>query len=818
MSFGIKVGVTETLDHFQTSLRRHLRYSLGLAEDDPTPLDLHRALSLAVRDVIIDRWLESRRRQETADAKQVNYLSIEFLIGRSLENNLRNLGIFSQAERVAREYGCQLENLLELEDDAALGNGGLGRLAACFLDSLATLDMPAYGYGINYEFGIFEQRVRHGYQTERPDRWLGKASPWLFERPQEACLVPLYGRVHHETDREGNYNPMWMEWDLLVGVPSDMPIVGYAGRTVNVLRLFAARSSDDFDIEIFNSGDYIRAVEGKITSERVSKVLYPSDAVDSGRELRLIQEYFFVACAIRDIFRRYERTHDDYEQFANKVAIQLNDTHPALAIAELMRLFVDEKGLPWAKAWELTRASCGYTNHTLLPEALERWPSGLLQHVLPRHLQIIEEINRRFLEEVEARWPGDGARCTRMSIFAEGPDKNVRMAHLAIVGSHSVNGVAEIHSRLLRERLVPDFRELWPERFNNKTNGITQRRWLLAGNPALATLITRTVGDGWVTDLDRLRDLEPLAEDSGFREEFLRVKQENKERLAQIIRETTLVEVDPQSLFAVQVKRIHEYKRQLMNVLQVIHQYLRIVEDAEPPAAPQTFIFAGKAAPGYFVAKRIIKLINNVADVVNNDPLVGDQLRVAFLPDYRVSLAERIFPAADLSVQISTAGTEASGTSNMKFALNGAVTVGTLDGANIEILEEVGAENAYIFGHRVEEIEAARAANSYDPVACCEKFPMLKRITDTLRGSLFTPREPGLFVPLWENLLRWGDPYFVLADLPSYSRALAAATDDFTNRSGWARKAILNVARIGKFSSDRTIREYARDIWGVRRI
>jgi starch phosphorylase len=749
------------------------------------------------------------------NSKRVYYLSIEFLMGRSLGNNLHNLGLFTLCQQVLREMGVELADIEESERDAALGNGGLGRLAACFLDSLATLDLPGYGYGIHYEYGLFRQEIRNGYQRERPDNWLAYGTPWEIERADEACLIPVYGRIEHSLDRDGQYNPMWMDWQILIGVPYDFPIVGYGGRTVNYLRLYSARSSADFDMQIFNAGDYIKAVERKIASETVSKVLYPSDKVEAGLELRMVQEYFLVACAIRDIIRKYLQTHTNFDAFPSQVAIQLNDTHPAVAVAELMRVLIDENDLPWEQAWEITQATFGYTNHTLLPEALEQWPVSLFEYVLPRHLQIIYEINRRFLEQVAMAWPEDAERRQRMSIITEGAQKHVRMGHLAIVGSHSINGVSALHSELVKTSLVPDFFQLWPERFNNKTNGVTQRRWLLQANPELAQLLTNTIGDAWITDLEALKALEPAAQEKGFQREFLRIKHANKQRLAAVIKDLTRVVVDPDSLFDVQVKRIHEYKRQLLNVLHIIHEYLCVIEDGKEPTVPRTYIFAGKAAPGYWAAKQLIKLINNVGRVINSDPRVRGQMKVVFIPDYRVSLAEKIIPAADLSEQISTAGKEASGTGNMKFALNGALTIGTLDGANIEIMEEVGAENIFIFGLQAQDIQTMRAQGSYHPREYCARYPALQRILEVLEGDLFCREDAGLFRWIPQALLEHGDEYFHLADLPSYIDAQQEAGAAFQNPREWARKAILNVARIGKFSSDRTIREYAADIWGI---
>jgi glycogen phosphorylase len=797
------------------SIERHAQYSLAQPWESLSAHQMFECVSLAVRDLSVDRRLETERRYRQADAKHLYYLSIEYLLGRMLANNLSNLGIYDVCRDTLRQMGVSLEAVEEAERDAALGNGGLGRLAACFLDSLATLHMPAYGYGINYEYGLFQQEIDDGYQKEKPDNWLAFGTPWEIERPEEACLVPVYGRIEHGTDRSGHYNPMWLDWRLLVGVPHDVPVVGYGGRTVNLLRLFSARSSRDFDMQIFNTGDYLKAVEQKIASETISKVLYPSDAVPPGQELRLLQEYFLVACALRDLMARYQRDHQTFDAFPAKVAVHLNDTHPALAIAELMRILVDERDLPWDTAWQITQSTMGYTNHTLLPEALETWPVALLERVVPRHLQIIHEINRRFLQQVASVWPGDSGRLRRMSLIEEGDVQQVRMAHLSIVGSHSVNGVSALHSRLVQTTLARDFYALWPERFNNKTNGVTPRRWLVQANPLLAGLITRTIGDRWITDLERLTALEPFAHDSGFRQEFSSIKRTNKERLARVILQTTSVAVDPDSLFDVQVKRLHEYKRQLLNVMHIVDEYLRLVEDGTPPPVPRTYIFAGKAAPGYWAAKQIIKLICSVGSIVNGDRRANGHIKVVFVPDFRVSLAETIIPGADLSEQISTAGSEASGTGNMKLALNGALTIGTLDGANVEMLEAIGAENFFLFGLTADHIQALRENASYRPRELYQSDARLKRIVDAFDSTLFSPREPGLFHWIVESLLDRGDTYFHLADLPAYIDAQHHVDEAFRQPAAWASKAILNVARIGRFSSDRTVAEYARDIWGI---
>jgi glycogen phosphorylase len=799
----------------QQSIERHARYSLGKAWSDLSSRDRFAAVALTVRDRLLDLQLETEDRYRQKDAKRLHYLSIEFLIGRSLGSNLHNLEIRESCRQALSNLGADLDEVEESEPDAALGNGGLGRLAACFLDSLATLGMPGYGYGINYEYGLFKQEIDDGYQREKPDNWLAQISPWQIPRADEACVVPVYGRVEHSVDRRGGYNPMWMDWTVLIGTPYDMLIPGYGGRTVNFLRLYSARSSHDFDMGIFNDGDYFKAVKQKIESETISKVLYPSDAAIAGQELRLVQEYFLVACTLRDIVRRFEQTHTSYRDFSAKVAIQMNDTHPALTVAELMRRWIDEKNLDWDEAWEITERTLAYTNHTLLPEALEKWPVPLLEHVLPRHLQIIEEINRRFLEKVAIAQPGDGDRLRRVSLIEESTPKQVRMANLAIVGSHSINGVAAIHTQLVKTSLVPDFYQLWPGRFNNKTNGITQRRWLLQSNPALADLIRSAIGDGWITHLDQLHGLENFASDASFQDRFDKVKRANKERLAKIIRDTSRVKCDPDSLFDIHAKRIHAYKRQLLKVLHIIHEYLSLIEDRRQPAVPRTYVFAGKSAPGYWMAKQIIKLIHNVGRVINNDARASKWMKVAFVPDYRVSLAEKIIPAADLSEQISTAGTEASGTGNMKFALNGALTIGTMDGANIEIREEVGAENMFVFGLTASETQAMRWQRSYHPREYYDRDSRIRRVVDAFRSNLFSPTEPDLFAWIYGTLLDENDAFFHLADLASYLDTQAKVAQAFHDTSGWTRTAIVNVARMGKFSSDRAVSEYAGEIWGI---
>jgi len=799
----------------QEAIARHVEYSLGKAWRDLSPHELFVAVALTCRDLMVERMLATRERYQRCNSKRLYYLSIEFLPGQYLGNNLLNLGIRDQCREALRNLGADLEEIEASEPDLALGNGGLGRLAACLLDSLATLGLPGFGYGINYEYGLFKQEIEHGYQREKPENWLARGTPWQIARSAEACMVPVRGRIEHSIDRGGGYNPMWLDWNILMGVPYDVPIVGFGGQTVNFLRLYSARSSHDFDTRIFNAGDYFKAVEQKIASETVSKVLYPSGAPDAVRELRLMQEYFLVACALRDIVRRFEQDHQDCRELGRYVAIQLNDTHPALAVAELMRILIDEKNLEWDEAWAVTQATIAYTNHTLAPEALERWPVALLEAMVPRHLQIIYEINRRLLERIAAEWPGDIGRLSRMSMIDEADPKQVRMAHLAMAGSHAINGVSRIHTEAVKTSLAPDYLQLWPGRFHNITNGISQRRWLRWANPPLATLITTAIGDAWITDLPRLKALEAYAEDSGFRTEFRRVKRANKEKLVRIIRELH-INVDPDSLFDVHVKRIHEYKRQLLNVLHVVDEYLALVEDGCRPVAPRTYIFAGKAAPGYWFAQQVIKLIHNVGQVINADPRANSWMKIVFLPDYRVSLAEKIIPAADLSEQISTAGTEASGTGNMKMALNGAVIMGTLDGATIEIGEAVGAENIFTFGLTAAEVRAAREQQTYRPWEHYERNPRVKRVMDVFSSKMFCPAEPTLFDWIRVHLLSVNDQHVHLADFRPYAEAQAGAGQSFVDTDRWTRMSILNVARIGLFSSDRTAMEYARDIWQIR--
>jgi len=802
------------VDALKRAFADHLQYSQGKDEHTATQLDRYFATAYAVRDRMMRRWIETQQAYYRAGAKRVYYLSLEFLMGRALENNLINLGIHDTMRGTLADLGLDLTDLLAQEPDAGLGNGGLGRLAACFLDSMSTLALPAYGYGIRYEFGIFDQQIVNGYQVERPEEWLRFGSAWEIPRPEYTVPVALYGRTEQGADARGKLRVRWVDARHVLGMPYDVPIAGYRNGTVNTLRLWRARASQELDLADFNAGDYLRAVEDKDLSENISKVLYPNDLTVMGKELRLQQQYFFVCCSIHDIVDRHLKVHEGFAEFPDKVAIQLNDTHPAIAVAELMRVLIDEQGIEWDDAWELCRATFGYTNHTLLPEALERWSVDIFGRVLPRHLEIVFELNRRFLEGVRRAGTSDEGAISRMSIIEEGSPKQVRMANLAVVGSHSVNGVAALHTELLRSQLFPDFHRLWPEKFNNKTNGVTPRRWLLAANPELARALTEVIGPGWVTDAGQLRRLEPLAEDPGFRRLFRSVKRENKVRLAEIVKAENGITLDLDSIFDVQVKRIHEYKRQLLAVLRVASEYLRMKADPSYRPLPRSYLFGGKAAPGYAMAKWIVKLVNAVGEVVNRDVAVQGRITMVFLRNYRVSLAERIFPAADVSEQISTAGKEASGTGNMKFALNGALTVGTLDGANVEIREEVGAENFFLFGLTVEQVQALRK-RGYDPWEWYRNDRRLKEVLDAVSSGVFSPGEPRLFQPVVDSLLNGGDPYLVLADFAAYCACQEEVSKAYADPERWTRMAILNVARCGKFSSDRTIQEYAEQIWKV---
>lgn len=792
----------------------HMKYTLCKQMKEATKEHLFTALALAIRDWCIDQMFETAARHSKKDPKRVYYLSMEYLIGRMLENNLHNFGIYDLLDKVKLDNPIPLREVLDAEYDPALGNGGLGRLAACFLDSMATLGLPGYGYGINYQFGLFRQRFENGYQKESADSWIERDSPWQIERSDRSCYIPIRGRIHYD-ERDGVRYPRWVDADHIMAIPYDMPIVGYGGKTVNYLRLFTAKATNALNLQVFNTGGYVDAVENNIKTETISKVLYPSDSFEEGRKLRLIQQYFFVAAAINDILRRFLEDHDDLHELPEKVVIQLNDTHPTLAIVELMRILMDVHGFTFEDALDVVSKTMAYTNHTLLPEALEKWDVSLFEENLPRHLLIIYDINEWLMKKVRDQYPGDVAKLSRMSIIEEGEKKKVRMAHLAIAGSFSVNGVARLHSELIKTRLVPDFYDLWPDKFNNKTNGVTPRRWLLDCNTDLANLITKHIGDEWITDLNHLHKLKAYVNDNKFLEQFMAVKTLNKQRLATYIFDTTGVEVNPDSIFDVQVKRIHEYKRQLLNALHIIHQYLSIIEDNKVLAAPKTYIFGGKAAPEYTMAKLIIKLINNIARVVNHDPKASQQMRIAFVPDYKVSVAEKIIPATDVSEQISTAGYEASGTGNMKFMMNGALTLGTLDGANIEIREEVGADNFYLFGLTAEQVDERHRNASHKPWDYYNSDPRIKRVMDTLTSSLFCDGEPGLFTPIFQSIM-FNDFYLLLADFDDYIKTQERIENDYANRMEWARRALLNVACSGKFSSDRTIKEYADDIWHVK--
>ena len=805
-----------TADDIKKRFQDHLKFTMAKDEYSATDHDRYYALSMAVRDLLIERWINTSQTYYKQDVKRVYYLSMEYLMGRALGNNVINLGIDPQVNKALSDLGLDWNFLRDLERDAGLGNGGLGRLAACFLDSIATLELPGYGYGIRYDYGIFRQQIRDGFQVEEPDNWLRYGYPWEIERPEFQFEVHFGGRVQIEHDERGKPIHRWVDYETVVGIPYDNPIAGYGNNTVNNLRLWTAKATEEFDLSFFNTGEYVRAYEQKLTSENITKVLYPNDAIEQGKELRFKQQYFFVATSLHDILRRFKVAHSDLSLFPERVAIQLNDTHPAIAIAELMRIFLDEEHLEWDRAWDLCRRTFGYTNHTLMPEALEVWPVRLFETLLPRHLEIIYEINRRFLREVMNAYPGNHDRIQRMSLIQEGQERQVRMAYLSVVASHSVNGVAHLHSELLKRHLFKDFYEMMPRRFNNKTNGITQRRWLLKCNPGLASLITSRIGDGWITDLTRLKELEAFADDAEFQQQVMDVKRENKKALAEVIQKEVGVRVNPDGIFDAQIKRLHEYKRQVLNVMHIMHWYCKVKENPEIDLVPRTFIFAAKAAPGYQMAKLIIKLINDLGTVTNNDPTVGDKIKVVFLPDYRVSQAERIIPGSDLSEQISTAGTEASGTGNMKFALNGALTIGTLDGANVEIREQVGADNFFLFGKTVEEVEEMQRSGSYNPWDYYNNDPELRRILDLINSDFVNLDQPHLYRPLFDALLHHGDRYLCLADFRAYVEAQEAVDAAYRDPARWARMCIMNIANSGRFSSDRTIRQYAEEIWDVK--
>ncbi|MCL1979946.1 MAG: glycogen/starch/alpha-glucan phosphorylase [Proteobacteria bacterium] len=804
------------VEDFKKCIQHHLMSFQGRDPDRAGDPDVYRALSYALRDVLMEKWIKTQKTFYAGKMKRVYYLSLEFLVGRSLGNAIINMGLMDEVTQALEQLGYQLERLRECEEDAALGNGGLGRLASCFMDSIATMKIPAYGYGIRYDFGLFNQKIVDGFQVETPDSWLRLGSPWMYERTSFMYPVQFYGHVTTSTDKKGRLRARWINTEIVMAMACDMLVPGFNNDHVINMRLWRAKASRELDLRSFNAGDYISAVESKVKSETISKVLYPSDDISEGQELRLKQQYFFVAATFQDILRRYRKDNETFDDFPNQVAVQLNDTHPAIAIPELMRLLLDVEGLSWEQAWNICVKTFAYTNHTLMPEALETWPVNVLGRVLPRHLEIIYEINRRFLDEVAQRFPGNMRKIQEMSLIEEGPVQRVRMANLAIVGSHSVNGVAALHSELLKNYLFRNFDEMWPGKINSKTNGITPRRWLLKCNQRLAQIIGEKIGYDWVVDLDQLRGLEVYSDDPSFHQRWQEVKLANKERLAKIIAADCRIEVNPDTLFDIQVKRIHEYKRQLLNVLHVIHLYQRLITRPDEPITPRTVIFAGKAAPSYHKAKLIIKLINSVGGVVNNDPRIGHRLKVAFIPNYSVSLAERIIPAADLSEQISTAGTEASGTGNMKFALNGALTIGTLDGANIEIREEVGAENIFIFGMTAPEAEYEKKCKSRTPWQIYETNPEVRAIIEAIANGVFSSGNTELFQPLVNDLLNENDPYLQLLDLESYLQCQRQVGKMYTDRATWTKKSILNVARMGKFSSDRTIKEYAEKIWQVK--
>lgn len=795
-------------------LRDYLVHIVGRDPNYATERDWYYALSYLIRGIMGERLMATSHRQHQADAKRVYYLSMEYLIGRRLQKSLLDLQLEDVARKALSSIGVDLKEVIECESDAALGNGGLGRLAACFMDSLATHDYPGFGYGIRYEFGLFNQRIENGQQVEQPENWLRYGNPWEFERPNVIYLVRFNGRIVCFKAADGREQCQWVDTDDVIAMAYDVPISGFSSKTVTNLRLWSARSTREFDLRDFNEGNYIEAVREKTLSENLSKVLYPNDATEQGQELRLKQEYFFVSASIQDILSRFMKHHGDLEQLPKMIAIQLNDTHPALAVPELMRILIDERSFDWDKAWEITNKVFSYTNHTLLPEAMETWPIHQIERILPRHFEIICRINDEFLKQVRFAFPGDFGIPHRTSLIDDERHR-IRMAHMAIVGSRKVNGVAELHSHFLKTRTFPEFSKIYPDKFVNVTNGITQRRWLLQSNPGLARLITERIGDRWLTDLTALHELIPAAEDMDFHKQFARIKHENKTRLAAFIKKTTGVEVAPDALFDTQIKRLHEYKRQLLNLLHVIVRYNRIRDGQTDGLTPRAVIFAGKAAPSYHMAKLIIRLINDAAAVINNDPAVGNLLKVAFVPNYNVTAAEIIIPGSDLSEQISTAGTEASGTGNMKFALNGALTIGTLDGANIEIGEEVGDDNIFIFGLTAEEVEDQRL-RGYDTWRLYNENAELKRVLDMIAEGFFSPEEPSRYQGIFDSLLKDGDKFLLLADFAAYIACQDRVDAAFRDTKEWTRKAILNVANMGKFSSDRSIHTYARDIWEVK--
>jgi starch phosphorylase len=799
---------------FRRDVLNHVRYTTVKDPREAGPDDLYRAMAHTVRDRLVQRWLSTQRTYAERDVKRVHYLSSEYLTGRSLGLCLTNLDLYGAAEALAAEWHCELADVLEREGDPGLGNGGLGRLAACFMDSLATLQLPAVGYGIRYEYGIFSQTIENGRQVENHDDWLRAGNAWEIPRHDLTQTVRLYGEVLVRHDAAGRAVFEWAGGRTVVGLPYDSFIVGHETDTVNTLRLWSARASREFDLKHFSEGDFRRAVEEKVEVENISKVLYPDDRTLEGKELRLKQQYFFVACSIADILSEFKRRHVDLALLPERVAVQLNDTHPAVAVAELMRVLVDQEGLGWDAAWDITQRCIAYTNHTLLPEALEKWPVSMFERMLPRHLMIIYEINRRFLRQVMRRWPGDMARMTRMSLIEEGPTKYVRMAHLAVIGSHSVNGVARMHTELVKEELLPDFHELYPERFNNKTNGVSPRRWLLYSNPSLTRLLVERVGAEWLDhDLGRLSQMCEHADDGRFLDELWEVKKQNKQALVPVIERLAGVRIDPASMFIVQIKRIHEYKRQLLACLEVIAHYRHLQRTGGRGLTPRTYIFAGKAAGGYMMAKLTIRLINDVADLINGDPATKDLLRVVFVPNYGVSLAQQIIPAADVSLQISQAGREASGTSNMKLALNGALTVGTLDGANVELREAFGPEHFFLFGHTVDEVKAVYR-QGYDPSAFIARSSELAEAIEVLKADFLCTGDPHRYAAIVQSLEQH-DPYMVCADFASYRALMQDVAKAYESPRQWARHVAFNIAGASRFSSDDTIRAYARDIWGI---
>ena len=800
----------------RASILNHLQFTFARDSHTARRRDWWLSTCMAVRDRILEKFIATQKAHAEGNVRRLYYLSLEYMMGRLLENNLHNCGLFETAGRALADLGQDIDQLVDQEVDMGLGNGGLGRLAACILDSLATLNYPAIGYGIRYQFGLFRQEFVNGRQVEHPDNWLQYGNPWEIVRPQYALEVEIYGRVVDRFNDRGERRPVWVDTRKYVGVPWDVPIVGYHSGTVNFLRLWESKASEEFDFQVFNEGGYVEAVREKAIGETISKVLYPNDKTESGKELRLVQQYFFVSCSLRDILRRFGKRNGDLKQLPQKILLQLNDTHPSIAIVELLRILHDEEEMEWEAAWKICRGVFAYTNHTLMPEALETWTVPLLEKVLPRHLQLIFEINRRFLRsEVAAKWPADAARQAELSIVEEGPPKKIRMANLAVIGSRSVNGVAALHTRLLKEKIFPGFHQLYPGRFNNKTNGITPRRWLKSCNPRLSDLIDQTIGHGWPADLEQLQGLEKYAEDSDFQRRFMEIKLENKRDLAGLIRECCGVTVDPEAIFDVQIKRLHEYKRQHLNLLHILTLYRRLLKDPDLDIWPRVFIFAAKAAPGYEMAKCIIHAINAVGDRINGDARLGGKLKIAYLPNYGVTLAERIIPGADVSEQISTAGREASGTGNMKLALNGALTIGTLDGANVEIKDEVGPDNIFIFGETAEGLEDLRRSG-YHPVECYHSCRELRTVVDWIGSGSFTPDQPDALKPIRTNLLEDGDPFFVMADYQAYCRTHERIDRAYRDRVRWARMAILNTARVAKFSSDRTVREYAEEIWKLQ--